>query len=153
MRGIPRQGEKAGQDEGPKSEGTSAKLAKRWLERAKISRVNPRTCVGTSSSGIYSCGSVNYHTARKVMGEMSASSAIRSRKRGAPSTALHAPSYSNSSDSLRTCTHQGRQNPADEVDPGGRSPGCGPPDRSLAPIEIRVLYRVPGKKIHCETRP
>jgi len=122
-----------------KSEGTVGELAQRWLEESEISdstRDMRRHIVVRDL-----IPALGNYTLREVMGEDVRQLCDKIKKRGAPSTALHAREFIKLIYEFANLHGIKVDNPADDVDPRSIA-RVGPPDRSLAPIEIRVLYRV-----------
>lgn len=122
-----------------KSEGTFGELARRWLLESEMSD-STRDMRGhiVDRDLIPSLGK---YTLREVTGEDVRALCGQIKKRGAPSTALHAREFIKLIYAFAQLHGIKVDNPAEEVDPRSIA-RVRPRDRSLSPLEIRVLYRV-----------
>ncbi|MAS96481.1 MAG: integrase [Hirschia sp.] len=122
-----------------KSEGTFGELARRWLLESEMSdstRDMRRHIVDRDL-----IPSLGKYTLREVTGEDVRALCGQIKKRGAPSTALHAREFIKLIYAFAQLHGIKVDNPAEEVDPRSIA-RVRPRDRSLSPLEIRVLYRV-----------
>jgi hypothetical protein len=86
------------------------------------------------------------HTLREVTSEDVPQLCDKIKKRGAPSTALHAREFIKLIYAFASLHGIRLENPAEEVDPGSIA-RLRLRDRSLTPLEIRVLYRALEKDL------
>ena len=122
-----------------KSEGTFGELAQRWLAESEMSdstRDMRRHIVDRDL-----IPALGNYTLREVTSEDVRQLCDKIKKRGAPSTALHAREFIKLIYAFANLHGIRVENPAEEVDPRSIA-RVRPRDRSLTPLEIRVLYRV-----------
>lgn len=121
-----------------KAEGTFGELAQEWLKESDLSestRDMRRHILDRDIMPVFG----NY-TLSEVTGEDIRALCNKVKKRGAPSTALHVREFIKLAYNYASLHGIKVANPAEDVDPQSIAK-VRPRDRSLSPLEIRILYR------------
>ncbi|WP_084398766.1 tyrosine-type recombinase/integrase [Henriciella aquimarina] len=122
-----------------RAEGTFGELARRWLDGSEMSdstRDMRRHIVDRDL-----IPALGNYTLREVTPEDIRALCEKIKKRGAPSTALHVREFIKLIYAFANLHGIRVENPAEEVDPRSIA-RVRPRDRSLSPLEIRILYRL-----------
>ena len=121
-----------------KAEGTFGELAQQWLNESDLSestRDMRRHIVDRDLMPV-----LGNYTLREVTSEDVRALCDKVKKRGAPSTALHVREFVKLIYNYANLHGIKVENPAEDVDPRSIAK-VRPRDRSLSPVEIRILYR------------
>lgn len=121
-----------------KAEGTFGELAQQWLNESDLSestRDMRRHIVDRDLMPV-----LGNYTLREVTSEDVRALCNKVKKRGAPSTALHVREFVKLIYNYANLHGIKVENPAEDVDPRSIAK-VRPRDRSLSPVEIRILYR------------
>ena len=121
-----------------KAEGTFGELAQQWLNEGDLSestRDMRRHIVDRDLMPV-----LGNYTLREVTSEDVRALCNKVKKRGAPSTALHVREFVKLIYNYANLHGMKVDNPAEDVDPRSIAK-VRPRDRSLSPVEIRILYR------------
>ena len=121
-----------------KAEGTFGELAQQWLNESDLSestRDMRRHIVDRDLMPV-----LGNYTLREVTSEDVRGLCDKVKKRGAPSTALHVREFVKLIYNYANLHGIKVENPAEDVDPRSIAK-VRPRDRSLSPVEIRILYR------------
>lgn len=121
-----------------KAEGTFGELAQQWLNESDLSestRDMRRHIVDRDLMPV-----LGNYTLREVTSEDVRALCNKVKKRGAPSTALHVREFVKLIYNYANLHGIKVDNPAEDVDPRSIAK-VRPRDRSLSPVEIRILYR------------
>ncbi len=121
-----------------KAEGTFGELAQQWLNESDLSestRDMRRHIVDRDLMPV-----LGNYTLREVTSEDVRALCNKVKKRGAPSTALHVREFVKLIYNYANLHGIKVDNPAEDVDPRSIAK-VRPRDRSLSPVEVRILYR------------
>jgi integrase len=122
-----------------KAEGTFGELAQRWLDESDMSQSTRDMRRHIVNRDVVPA--LGNYTLREVTSEDIRALCNKIKSRGAPSTALHVREFIKLIYNFASLHGIKVDNPAVDVDPRSIAK-VRPRDRSLTPVEIRILYRV-----------